>query len=93
MPAELVRAVEKAVGRRESPHRTLQDASTQLTGDLRNRSRTKGKGGSRLMPHKEALQRPLEEPVSCPNSVLSWFTIQRLALPHPALQDNEASSI
>ncbi len=64
MPAELIRAVEKAVERREGAHRTLQAASTDLTADLRNRSRTRGKGGSRLMPHKEPEHREKEQPVS-----------------------------
>ena len=64
MSAELTRALEKAVGRRESTHKTLQKASANLTDELRDRSRTRGKGGSRLMPHKEAERRVPEEPVS-----------------------------
>ena len=64
MSAELTRALEKAVGRRESTRKSLQKASTNLTDELRDRSRTRGKGGSRLMPHKEAEHRVPEEPVS-----------------------------
>ena len=53
MPPELVKAVEKAVERREGMQQNLKAASADLTEDLRNRSRTRGKGGTRLMPHKE----------------------------------------
>ncbi|KAK9864893.1 hypothetical protein WJX84_001218 [Apatococcus fuscideae] len=59
MPAELVRAVEKAVGRRESPHRTLQDASTQLTGDLRNRDHWKNRSELKQMLKKLVAAGPM----------------------------------
>ncbi|KAK9862550.1 hypothetical protein WJX84_003255 [Apatococcus fuscideae] len=62
MPVELTQALEKAIARREGPHKALKKASTNLLDGLRGRSRTRGKGGSRLMPHKEAEQKLLEEP-------------------------------